>query len=163
MMPLMFAERLILESLTRGAKKETALRADTGMDENILAVLLQDLVQKELIKEEGQIWQINLAARDALIDLLKTHRQRRTEVEDLMHLMVKAKMENKGRFIRMHMKKVYLSEVQQIYLDRLLHKINVLLESAAHTPITHDLKDETVFLWGSARCEDLGAKYLATN
>ncbi|MBP5297032.1 MAG: hypothetical protein J6Y94_06845 [Bacteriovoracaceae bacterium] len=155
MRPLLFMERLVLESLVRQTKSEGALAEDTAMEKEVLNYLLASLAKRGLIERDARGIHVDVTMREKLIKLLTDPGQQQSEVQDVLLQLGQRHLQGKLSRAVWHLRKAYLPPAKVVYLGQLLQRIKEVFDEAALSDTPHALHEEYVFTWAAAQCSAL--------
>lgn len=164
----LLVERMILESLVKKNKNLHLLSEDTGIEENLLKILLQEMIFKGwlqfrageyLLCETGEVNWIKEINREDNLE---------GEVKELMDSMVSLHFKHQSQDPHAHFKiqKLELTEDEEKLLNSHLKGLEIFFKNVRHSRMKKPLKGQTkkqkVVVWGTGLYEDLvGANLVA--
>ncbi|MCY4643356.1 MAG: hypothetical protein OXB88_01950 [Bacteriovoracales bacterium] len=141
-------ERIILESLGKGAKSMPRLSKDTGLDTQILINALRSLLKSGLLIDCQTQFQLNTSLTQ------KAGLDKRNEVKDLMEGIADRFFDKQDADLSL--KKVWMSEEDEKIFKTLLGNIDYFLDDLKkyNSKIDRPLQEKKVFYWGMATYGD---------
>ncbi len=157
----LLVERMILESLVRVDKDLLGLAEDTGLNENLLKIMLQDMLSKGWISYERGSYSLKVNNNCDWINEINHRENKEYEVKELMDSMVsshfKEGQEGGGTLIRVQ--KLELTNDEEILLNSHLKALEMFFknirESRAKKPLSGLTKNQKIVVWGAGVYQDL--------
>lgn len=137
-------ERYILESIQKQSNDLQAISIDTGIKEDILNSILNDLQVKSLIKVDyNKKFHINQHINQIIKDELNTPNDIYCSVQDIIMTSFETEKEN------FKLKKVYINEKEEKILNGLLYNLESFIQSLKKNA-RHTTSAKKIIFWGSA-------------
>lgn len=160
----LLVERMIIESLAKKEKNLWALSEDTGIEENLLKILLQEMLQKAWIKFGQGEYFLSPSKDLGWISEINSQRNLEGEVKELLESMVSLHFKDPQSLFKVQ--KLELTEDEEKLLNSHLKNLEQFFQNIRHSRMKKPLKGQTkkqkVVVWGAGFYQDLiGANLVA--
>lgn len=158
---VLLIERMILESLVKQTKRLAELSDDTGIHENILKILLQEMINKGWILVDKGIYCLRDPENTDWVNEINRSENLELEVKELVESMVslhfkECKGEHRGL---LRVQKLELTRDEEILLNSHLKNLEIFFknirDSRKKKPIIGQTRKQKIVIWGAGVYEDL--------
>lgn len=152
-------ERIVYESLWRGAKNIEELQQDTGISEKVLLRILNYFCQRQWASAELQTY--HLTAVGKAISGSLSLPDRKLEALEFFSTLFDHSLNQQGGELKM--KKVWMDECERLLFRSLIDRVEEFVatiqkrnrQANRRRLAAESLQDQMVVLWGSTRYGDL--------
>lgn len=134
-------ERIIIESLARKSKTKLELQVDTSINKNLLPKILDDLLQKKIIVQKDEIY--NLTQNSLRTEV-------KEEIKDIFSTLVNNYYTRNDKSV-LKLKKCYFTTEELQIFQAYLYSIEALIENVqkerSFRPVQNKLCEQKVILW----------------
>lgn len=164
----LLVERMILESLVKKTKNLLALSEDTGLNENFLKIVLQEMICKGWVIFELGDYRLREAELSEWAGEINRDENLKGEVKELLDSMVALHFREqlKGPRAFLKIQKLELTDDEEKLLNSHLKGLEIFFKNIRNSrmkkPIKEHTKRQKIVVWGAGIYEDLvGANLVA--
>ncbi len=155
---LLVVERIVLESLEKGALELDELGLQCGLNKPLLQAVLFELINRGVVSYSGNEYCLDWKNRENWISLLKNKEGMKAEIKELFSSLVNRKYEE-DEASNLKVQKIWLMPKEKEDLERRLKDIDYFIENIKESrktrPVSEKVSQRQVLFYGSSRYDNL--------
>ncbi|ATH06664.1 hypothetical protein BIY24_01535 [Halobacteriovorax marinus] len=151
-MDLLIEQRYVLEAISKGAKTLDKILESTGLDNSMINNIIPELLINNLIQYKNKEYSIDLSNTSLWKNEVNKKENIKLEIRDLLCSSVELMHKEKA----LHLRKVYLSELEEKLLNIELARVEKLINDIYENKKEVDnVKNMKVVYWGYSNYRDM--------
>jgi predicted transcriptional regulator len=155
---LLVIERIVLESLEKGALELSELEKQCGLNHSLLKAVLHELINRGVVCYSMNEYSLNWKSKDSWIHLLKNKEGVKAEIKELFSSLVNRKYEHDENST-LKVQKIWLKADEIEDLERRLKDIDFFIEDIRKRrktkPVGEKVFERQVLFYGACRYDNL--------
>ena len=155
---LLVIERIVLESLERGALALEELESQSGLDGALLKAVIFELINRGFIHRNKGRYSLDWNNKQSWLPILKNKEGVKAEIKELFSSLVNRQYESESNST-LRVQKIWLKPEEKEDLERRLKDIDFFIENIREKrrtrPVSEKVSQRQVLFYGSSQYDSL--------